>query len=439
MRKKNECVRIPRFQALDLAAGGSLQASANSSLQSPKMTHINISDTAIGVYMHSLVHVRHSLSCGGGRGVFAGGFIRAGTVVLTEMPRVTLPDDACGDAQVPMHVSYALGILSGTCGPPDELLEQLRCLHPTDSSHVPECHRAALLAEYSPHFEALSAAAATHGCLLASQDELFLLLCRLRFNCFSSGLYITSSLVNHSCNPNCSKFSRTDTAFAVPVTEFIATRDIPAGEEITISYFGSVELSHSGRTLRFLAQHCARLPATPFPPPLDCLPEGCKECDVEALELQLDALAPTVVSAAADDALSLVARLRSLHACAVSLCGQGHIVGYRVVRLLVAASSAVLGSRSGGDAAAGISAALDIVQDGLQLLPAMESYLGSEHCDVATLLLDISNALEHLFASGDKRVYALAGMQTYSAASRKAYAMKQRSERIQLLYAAANA
>ena len=69
----------------------------------------------------------------------------------------------------------------------------------------------------------------------------------------------------------------------------------------------------------------------------------------------------------------------------------------------------------------------------------MEPYLGSEHCDLATLLLDVSNAIEHLFASGDKRIYALDGMQTYSAASRRAYAMKQRSQRIQQLYAAGGA
>jgi hypothetical protein len=55
------------------------------------------------------------------------------------------------------------------------------------------------------------------------------------------------------------------------------------------------------------------------------------------------------------------------------------------------------------------------------------------------LLLDVSNAIEHLFASGDKTIYALDGMQTYSAASRRAYAMKQRSQRIQQLYAAGSA
>jgi hypothetical protein len=385
--------------------------------------------------MHRLAHVRHALPCGGGRGVFAGGFIRAGTVVLTEMPLVSLPDDAWDDARLPMHVSYALAILSGTCGSPDELLKQLGCLHPIDSSQVPESHRVALLAEYSPHFEALSTAAAAHGCTLGSSDDLYLLLCRLRFNCFSSGLYITSSLVNHSCNPNCCKFSRTDTAFSLPVTEFVATRDIPEGEEITITYFGSVELSHVCRTRRFMAQHCAELPATPFPSPLDHLPEGSKDCDVDVLEQQLDALAPTVLSATADDDVALVARLRGMYACAASVCGHGHIVCHRVMRLLVAANCVVIGNRKCGDSA-GVSAALEIVRDGLVLLPAMESYLGCEHCDIATLLLDISNAFEHLFASGDKSVYTIAGMQTYSAASRKAYEMKQRSQRVQRLYAA---
>lgn len=388
----------------------------------------------LGVRMHHLVHVQQS-PCGGGRGVFAKGFIRTGTVVLTEIPRVALADDAFSEAHLPMHISCALGILSGSSGPPRELLAELGCLHPSDSSQVPRSHHAALMEEFSPHFSALAAASAARGCDVASHEELFLLLCRLRFNCFSSGLYITSSLVNHSCNPNCSKFSRTDAAFSLPVTEFVATRDISEGEEITITYFGTVELSHSSRVQRFAAQHCAPLPPTPFPPPLDVLPAHTNESDVEALELQLDALAPSIHSASETDDVSIVARLRSLQAHAASLCGQGHFVCIRVLRMLVAASVAVVTNRARADAnPASVSAALDIVQDGLQLLPLMELYLGSEHCDVATLLLDVSNALDFLFACGDKRVYALVGMQTYSAASRKQYAMKQRSQRIQQLY-----
>jgi hypothetical protein len=183
--------------------------------------------------MHSLAQVLHSQPCGGGRGVFAKGVIRAGTVILTETPRAFIPDDACFETALPAHVRYALFILSGACGPPSQLLGEIGSLHPTCIHDVPESHRAALLEEYSPHFESLFAAAIAHGCDIAmSRDDIFLLLCRLRFNCFSSGLYIASSLVNHSCHPNCSKFSRNSTAFALPVTEFVATRDICEGEEI---------------------------------------------------------------------------------------------------------------------------------------------------------------------------------------------------------------
>ena len=394
--------------------------------------------TGCSLRMHSLAHVKHSQACGGGRGVFARGFIRAGTVILTEIPRVTLSDEACSDAQLPMHVSYARGILSGACGAPGELLEQMGSLHPASIGDVPRNHYAALLEEYSPHFDILFASAADHGCKISDRDQLFLLLCRLRFNCFSSGLYLSSSLVNHSCNPNCSKFSRTHTAFSLPLTEFVTTRDISEGEEITITYFGNVELSHCSRSSRFLAQHCAQLPPSPFPPPLDHLPEGTLESDVEALELQLDSLALTIQSTIEADDHSVVAQLRSLHGRAVTLCGQGHFVSLRILRMLVSANAVIISHCSSGDST-GVSVALDIVRDGLHLLPLMESYLGSEHCDLATLLLDASNAIEHLFASGDKTIYTLDGMQTYSAASRRAYAMKQRSQRIQQLYAAGGA
>lgn len=369
--------------------------------------------------------------------MFAKGFIRAGTVILTETPRAFIPDEACFETHLPAHVRYALFILSGACGPPNQLLEEMRGLHPVSSRDVPESHRGALLEEYSPHFDGLFSAAVAHGCDVASVDDILVLLCRLRFNCFSSGLYIISSLVNHSCQPNCSKFSRSSTAFDLPVTEFVATRDIFEGEEISISYFGDVELSHLSRSRRFLSQHCAKLPATPFPAPLDQPPEGIKENELEDLELALDALVPSVHSVTAADHLSIVSRLRDVHTTAAALCGPGHFVCIRILRMLVSVNTHVVSNRHGGDLV-GVAAALEIVQDGMRLLPAMESYLGGDHCDVATLLLDVSNALEHLFASGDKRIFALDGMQTYSAASRRAYAMKQRSQRIQQLYAAGN-
>jgi hypothetical protein len=324
--------------------------------------------------MHSLAHVKHSQACGGGRGVFARGFIRAGTVVLTEIPRVTLSDEECSDAQLPMHVSYARAILSGACGAPGELLEQMGTLHPVSIGDVPQNHYAALLEEYSPHFDMLFASAAEHGCKVSSRDQLFLLLCRLRFNCFSSGLYLNSSLVNHSCNPNCSKFSRTHTAFSLPLTEFVATRDISEGEEITITYFGNVELSHRSRSMRFLAQHCAQLPPSPFPHPLDHLPEGVHESEVEALELQLDSLASTIHSSIEAGDHSVVAQLRSLHARAASLCGQGHFVSLRILRMLVSANAVIISNCSSGHSSA-VSLALHIVRDGLHLLPLMESYV----------------------------------------------------------------
>jgi hypothetical protein len=333
------------------------------------------------------------------------------------MPCAVLSEDDFHDFQLPTHVRYALGILSGCCGPADDILNKMHCLHPVESQDIPASCRASLLEEYSPHFGMLSAAA--------------------RFNCFSSGLYLASSLVNHSCNPNCGKFSITETAFCLPATEIVATRDINQDEEITITYFGSVELSHSSRVQRFLSQHCAQLPRTPFTHPLDHLPTGVEQLDVEALEVQLDELALPVDSTNMDDSLSIAARLRSMRSCAASLCGSGHLVCIRITRMLIAANAAIMGSVDCG-VAVGVTAALDIVKDGLHLLPLMESYLGTEHCDVATLLLDLSNALDYLFAAGDKRVYTFSGMSTYSAASRIAYAMKQRSKRIQQLYMTGN-
>lgn len=53
-----------------------------------------------------------------------------------------------------------------------------------------------------------------------------------------SGLYQTASLLNHDCMPNVARFDNFDAATGDnTLIEFRALHDIPAGEQLTQSYF----------------------------------------------------------------------------------------------------------------------------------------------------------------------------------------------------------
>lgn len=80
-------------------------------------------------------------------------------------------------------------------------------------------------------------------------DILRMLLC-IRYNGLESGVYLHAAMLNHSCHPNCAKLLPQNNQ---TYSEVVTTREIRAGESLTISYCPNV-MSHASRR-RYLYNH----------------------------------------------------------------------------------------------------------------------------------------------------------------------------------------
>eukprot|EP00980_Cylindrotheca_fusiformis_P030980 scaffold25694_cov127-Cylindrotheca_fusiformis.AAC.11 len=84
---------------------------------------------------------------------------------------------------------------------------------------------------------------------ISSTDVFRMLLC-IRYNGLESGLYLHSAMLNHSCHPNCAKLLPEGKQ---SYSEVVTTREVRAGQSLTISYCPSI-MSHASRR-RYLYNH----------------------------------------------------------------------------------------------------------------------------------------------------------------------------------------
>ena len=81
-----------------------------------------------------------------------------------------------------------------------------------------------------------------------SRTDILRILVALRYNSLETGIYLHIAMLNHEDIPNCVKFK------AEGASEVRATRDIQAGEALTISYLPRL-LSHATRRLQLWQHH----------------------------------------------------------------------------------------------------------------------------------------------------------------------------------------
>jgi hypothetical protein len=76
-----------------------------------------------------------------------------------------------------------------------------------------------------------------------SVTDIFRLLLGIRYNGLESGVYLHAAMLNHSCHPNCAKLLPQGNQ---SYSEVVTTREIRAGESLTISYCPNM-MSHASR------------------------------------------------------------------------------------------------------------------------------------------------------------------------------------------------
>jgi hypothetical protein len=344
-----------------------------------------------------------------GRGVFAVCDLSPGDIVLVERPFLTEDevDPADSDPDVSLHARLARRAL--VLG--DSVAEGLSALHPFSVDQYLEKVREEYAADGSLAYLTRPSAEAGEP---FSEEEALLVMLKVRFNAFGSGLYLLSSMINHSCRPNCVKLAQ-GVDLGDPWTEFVAVRPIKTGEEVTINYTGTELRSQAGRSREFERQHLISLAGpSPFAAEREALLGGdADELEREAIETALDNTATGVES------------LLALRERAAKVFGPKHLVMVRVARVLHDEYHRL-----------GPAAALDLVSNATPLVADLEDILGPTHHDLATVLQDLHGALEHLMGSDPKGLYALPFPEyaNFSKASKASYAFKKKSEAIQKFF-----
>ncbi|KAL3942539.1 MAG: hypothetical protein SGBAC_003285 [Bacillariaceae sp.] len=86
--------------------------------------------------------------------------------------------------------------------------------------------------------------------VLSETDILRMLLC-IRYNGLESGIYLYAAMLNHSCNPNCTKLRPEGDQTS---SEVVTTQEVHPGEILTINYCPNI-MSHASRRHHLYHQH----------------------------------------------------------------------------------------------------------------------------------------------------------------------------------------
>lgn len=211
---------------------------------------------------------------GGGRGVFLTAPVPVGTVLLRDTPILSLPPESVAEEET-LHVALARHAV--TSPHHRDVATRIACaLHPIRLADLdPDAQRHAW-ARLGDDVDSIVATmklpkAPREGEEVGEDDisvderetdeererareAVLLMILRMQFNAFSSGVYLRQAMINHCCTPNCAKFRRVDGSGRV-WSEIVTVRDLPSGEEVTISYLDPIEQSWAAREKTFTAQH----------------------------------------------------------------------------------------------------------------------------------------------------------------------------------------
>jgi hypothetical protein len=211
---------------------------------------------------------------GGGRGIFAEADIAPGTLILAEKPVYTWPTDMLFNDPTLLREC-----VEEICTRPD-IYEITQFLHPLTLTDA-EPEEINKIQSFWSSIKTSNRPSAHE----VSSDELIRVALVLQHNGFTSGLYKYLSLVNHSCLPNCIKFSPSSSSSNKShwkyLSEIWSVQPIRAGEEITICYIEKVEIPYQTMRNYLLLNHqflCT-----------------CKRCKSDAAEERIGEWRPPLV------------------------------------------------------------------------------------------------------------------------------------------------
>jgi hypothetical protein len=196
--------------------------------------------------------MKEMMDVGGGRGLFATMHITAGSLVLAEVPVLpwSLNSDSLGNTE-------ALFITVQRVLNAPNAHHSTKFLYPTVlSAAIPEeVKKMRQLWTEDALQSTLAIITTSNPNKEIDTNEILRVSLVLQHNGFSSGLYQLLCMINHSCEPNCVKFSPVRPNGWQCASEIWTSRDILAGEELTICYCASPEMTHTSRQEYLSAHH----------------------------------------------------------------------------------------------------------------------------------------------------------------------------------------
>lgn len=351
-----------------------------------------------------LLYIQNNIAeIGGGRGVFANEDIPEGTLVLAEIPIAVWPDASSLD-----DPEILLAAIESICLSPDAFAAS-KTLHPTSLDSVDEHDRNRIMHIWSEStIDTLICHLSEHAVII-THNEIFCLALALQHNGFNSGMYCKVTLVNHSCRPNCIKFSPTSsTGWA---SEIWTTKAMKRGDELTICYCAPPEMSSASmheylKTHHRFACACLRCKAS-IPacnPDLQTMQEEVESIEQElrylAVDETLDVIKTTRRMMTAAD--SMVATLQSLILSVSSVLEEDSIgLQIRIHKFAANAAAALLEAGESLNSVRGVnaggkklkssvlhSAAFQFLRHSLLLRDAQLRFFGNAHPDLAGTFLD---------------------------------------------------
>lgn len=200
-------------------------------------------DTGISDYKINDIkeHVSIGLipSVGGGRGLFAQHDLPAGFLVLAEMPILIWPDvDQTSPGGLRIMTEMVLSSAHAKAASLTMFPQNISDVNSTEIDHMKD-HIGEFLKD-----------------ICTSRDEIEVLrtLLVLQHNGFTSGFYDRFTLLNHSCDPNCVKFTPSNSGLG-RASEVWTTRPVKAGEELCICYVEPMERTSSYISKYLSTQH----------------------------------------------------------------------------------------------------------------------------------------------------------------------------------------
>lgn len=413
-------------------------------------------------YAHQGVVLKSGCSDGGGRGLYVGESIRAGTTLLVEQHiQIGASTRTRSSGPRPTPAAYLRDMLFASCNEGAVALDlALTVLHPIDLESVQpatlelvesenrlECNQLEQDVSTAVAREGDAAARNLHQYIEAAAKEkdcMMRLLLTMRFNAFHSGVYFALAMLNHSCRPNCTKFGQDASRAQYPdCSELVAIRDIEAGEELCISYLQPVEQAHCVRSEILRHQHFFNAcTPSPFPPGCEALHE---DDGSSVLLLELRGIGEDLADMEHSPRkrmkrIAFEDNISSVRARMDKSIGPEHLYRTRLSRFIVRYCDVKM--QRATDTLEQQRLILRQVIAAREVLQGMSRIWGkktaSTHHDAATMHDVCAQAIEYALASGDKSfeedMYRAIGVATFTAASREESAHRRQFKVISQLY-----